>query len=254
MLKYLLAVVAFLVLLATVLWGFPGVWALLTIVPGFILGATIAHVRRPREAPPVAVAPPVSPVVPPALPSPGGIRPGVVVLGGFFGLVTAGASMVVAWAAAAPPTIVIEAELLVDAAVERVWAEVGDPYRRTAWDLWIADLEPVGKAEPAVGSEYRSILKLERMEVPAMQTVLALEAGRSVTWSIQPQGGSTLENMRESVSLEPRGAQTLVRFRMTYDVPSVLGRVGERIAVRGAVERMSEETLLRLRNVATGVE
>ena len=134
MLKYLLAVVAFLVLLATVLWGFPGVWALLTIVPGFILGATIAHVRRPREAPPVAVAPPVSPVVPPALPSPGGIRPGVVVLGGFFGLATAGASMVVAWAAAAPPTVVIEAELLVDASVERVWAEVGDPYRRTAWD------------------------------------------------------------------------------------------------------------------------
>jgi len=239
LLKYFLAVIAVLLLAATVLWGFPGPWALLMIVPGFILGATIAHVTRKRgegdKAP---------------------IRPAVIVLGGLFGLGSAAASLVVAWAAAAPPTIVVESELVVDASAERVWAHVHDPYRRTAWDLWIADLEPIGRGHAArVGSEYRSILRLERMEVPAVQTITALEAGRAITWAITPQGGSRLENMRETVTVEPRGAeQALVRFRLSYDVPSVLGRVGERIAVRGAVERMTVETLAKLKNVATGLE
>lgn len=240
MLKYFLAIVAVLLLAATVLWGFPGPWALLMIVPGFILCATIAHVRRPREGE-GGVAP---------------IRPAVIVLGGLFGLGTAGASLMVAWAAAAPSTIVVESELVVDAPIARVWGEVQDPYRRTTWDLWVADLEPVGRAQaPIVGSEYRTVLRLERMEVPAMMTVTALDDGRSITWAVQPQGGSRLENMRETVSVEAQGAErTLVRFRLTYDVPSVIGRVGERIAVRGAVERMTTETLARLRNVATGLE
>ncbi|MCC6623815.1 MAG: SRPBCC family protein [Deltaproteobacteria bacterium] len=239
MLKYFLAIVAVLLLAATVLWGFPGVWALLMIVPGFILGATIAHVRRPREGESGAAP----------------IRPAVIVLGGLFGLGTAGASLMFAWAAAQPPTIVVEASLVIEAPSERIWAEVHDPYRRTRWDQWVVDLEPTGKAKtPAIGSEYRTELRLERMEVPAIQTVTALEEGRAITWAIHPVGGSRLENMSESVTLEPQGAdKTLVRYRIAYDVPSVFGRVAERIGARGGVERMTTETLARLGHVATGL-
>lgn len=246
MLKYVVAILAILLLVATLAFGFPGVWALLGLVPAFIIGATVAHVRRPRPAPGA-----------PGSELPGAhVRPGVVVLGGLFGLASGAGTMIVWWAAAASPTISVSAERVVDAPLTRVWGEIVDPYRRTAWDLWIADLEPIGKAAtPIVGAEYRSVLRLERIEVPATQTITELVDRQTITWAITPQGGSTLENMRQTMTVEARGPEsTLVRFTLSYEVPTVMGRVGERIAVRGAVERMTEETLGRLRNVATGLE
>ncbi|MFO0744886.1 MAG: SRPBCC family protein [Myxococcota bacterium] len=242
MTRYFLITLALLVIVPSILWGFAGPWALLALVPSFIIAATIAHVRRPADPDPKA---------PPRV-----IRPGVLVLGGLFGLASAAGALLVMWAAGQSPSIVVESELSIDALPTRVWTEVGDPYRRTAWDLWIADFEPVGKAAtPAVGAEYRSVLRLERLEVPAMQTISALDAGKTITWQVQPQGGAALENMQETVTLEPQAnGQTLARFRLTYEVPSVIGRVAERIAVRGAVERMAAQTLERLRSVSMGLQ
>lgn len=242
MTRYFLITLALLIIVPSIIWGFPGAWALLAIVPSFIIAATIAHVRRPKDPTPGA---------PPRI-----IRPGVLVLGGLFGLASGAGALIVMWAAGQEPRIVVETTLAIQTNPTRVWAQVGDPYRRTAWDLWIADLEPVGKsATPSLGAEYRSVLRLERLEVPALQRIVHWDSGKAVTWSVEPQGGAALENMQETITLEPQGEElTLVRFRLSYEVPSVMGRVAERIAVRGAVERMTEETLKRLRSVSMGLE
>jgi len=49
MLKPFAIILVALVAISTLIWGFPGVWTLVAIIPAFILAATIAHFRQPRE-------------------------------------------------------------------------------------------------------------------------------------------------------------------------------------------------------------
>lgn len=239
MLVPFLVVLGALVLLPTLLWGFPGPWALTAVVPAFIAAATFRHLRAPREERAAA---------------PGGgqgtqLRPGVIVLGGLFALVTGAASLILMWASAAPPMIVIASEVDIEAPAESVWAHVVDLPQRTSWSPWIADTEPIGRGgTPAVGSQYRATLALERYTVPAELVITAFDSGARFAWHVKPQGGSQLSDITETVTLtRSSDLSTRVRYELAYEVPTVLGRVGERIAVRGSVERLAETTTALLK-------
>jgi carbon monoxide dehydrogenase subunit G len=241
MLVPFLVILGALVLLPTVLWGFPGPWALAAIVPAFVAAATWRHLKLPRDQRAVG---------PEGRPGPA-LRPGVLVLGGLFTLVTGAAALILMWAAQAPSTVRIATEVVIAAEREAVWAVVVDLPNRKAWSPWIADAEPIGRGgATAVGSEYRATLALERYTVPAELIVTAFEPATRFAWRVKPQGGSQLADIIETVTLVREGdVLTRVHYELAYDVPTVLGRVGERIAVRGSVERLAETTadLLRQR-------
>ena len=117
--------------------------------------------------------------------------------------------------------------------------------------LGIVDVEPIGRGGPlAVGSRFRATLKFDRYSAPAEMVVTVFEPPLRFSWRVEPTGGSKLDNIVETVTLDRVGdVVTRVNYQLNYDVPTVLGRVGERIAVRGAAERTAEMTtgLLRQR-------
>jgi carbon monoxide dehydrogenase subunit G len=233
MLKFFLGILLVLVLLPTVLWGFPGPWALTAIVPAFIIAATLQHARAPRTE----------------TSGPRALRPGVVVLGGLFGLVFGSISLMFMWASTAPSTVQVARSVEIDAPPADIWKVVVDFPNRETWSTWMADADPKGVYQgPVVGATFTGTLALDRLQVPAELVITALESERRFAWNVVPKGGAQLQDILETVALEPRGdRKTKVVYSLAYEVPSTLARVGERIAVRGSVERLAESTVDRLR-------
>ena len=233
MFKPFLVILAVLVALPSILWGFPGAWVLLALVPAFILGTTIAHVRAPRE-------------------EGSHIRPGVLVLGGMFGLATGTAAVLFMWAAAASPEIVVKRSQTIAASPATIWKLVVEPGHRGDWETWISDIEPVGRGGPiAVGSRYRSNLHMERMEQLGSHRVTDLEPEARLAWTVEPHGGEwRVANVVEKITLTPEGDQTRVDYEIRYEVPSVFGRVLERIIVRQSFDNVVETSLQRLAGAA----
>ena len=251
MLKYFAIALAVLVLLPTAIWGFPGLWALPAILPAFIIAATLRHARMPREFvdPAAANAPPPPGSTPP-------LRPAVIVLGGLFSLVTGGIALILMWAAAAPSTIVITAQARIEAPAAEVWAKVTDIRNRRSWSPWMADAEPIGRGgEAAVGSRYRAMLALDRHQVPAELEVVKLDTNTRFAWNVVPAGDARLSQILETVTLSADAERvTTVTYELRYEVPTVLARVGERLAVRGSVTRMAEVTVEMLRQRVLALE
>lgn len=248
MLKYFAIALAILVLLPSLLWGFPGLWAIPAILPAFIIAATLRHARMPR-AYETSTAPSPSPTTPP-------MRPAVIVLGGLFALVTGAIALILMWAAAAPSTVVIAASTRIEAPSAEVWERVMDVRNRRAWSPWMADAEPIGRGgEIAVGSRFRAMLALDRHQVPAELEVVSLEPRVRFAWNVIPQGEAQLSHILETVTLTADGERaTRVSYELRYEVPTVLARVGERLAVRGSVERLAEATVEMLRQRVLAVE
>lgn len=243
MLKYFLIALGVLVLVPTILWGFPGPWALPALVPAFIIAASIRHARMPRAYDdPNNTTPPM--------------RPAVIVLGGLFSLVTGAVALILMWAAAAPSTVVILAEGRIDAPAAEVWEKVLDIRNRRAWSPWMADAEPIGRsAEAALGTKYRASLALDRHQVPAELEIVSFEVDKRFAWNVTPVGDAKLSQILETVTLTPDGERaTRVTYELRYEVPDVLARVGERIAVRGSVERLAETTVSLLRQRVLALE
>ena len=230
MLKPFLALLALLVAVPTALWGFAGAWALLALVPAFILAASAAHWRRPQG-------------------DGGRVRPGVLVMGGVFGLLTGTFAVLAMWAAVAPEEIVIHEEITVPAGPPLVWRTLGEPKQRVAWNTWIHGVEEMGKGGPAaVGSAYRVDLFLERGTIPHKVVVTTFSPERAFGWTITPMtGASQLEDMREDITLtaSPAGG-TLVAVDLRYRVRSVLARIGELVVIRRSIEKVLEASLIRL--------
>ncbi len=245
MLKFFAIALAVLVLVPTALWGFPGLWALTALLPAFIIAATLRHARMPRSYEEGTAQPATPPV-----------RPGVVVLGGLFALVTGAIALVFMWAAAAPSTIVITSSGRIEAPAAEVWDKVLDIPNRRSWSPWMATADPIGRStDVVVGMRYRATLALDRHQVPAELEVTAVDDEKRFAWNIVPTGEAQLSALLETVTLAPDGERaTQVTYELRYEVPTVLARVGERIAVRGSVERLAEATVGLLRQRVLSLE
>jgi len=235
MLKPFAIVLAVLVGVTTAIWGFPGVWVLVAVIPSFIIAATVRHIVGPRE-------------------EGAQTRPGVVLLGVVFGLITGAGAVLTMWAAAAPEDIVIEQEVVIPMSPEAVWRTLGDPLQRPQWNVWIHGIEPRGEGgPPTVGAEYNVDLFLERGTIRHVMTITAFEPDKRFAWTIAAQTGvSQLEDMRESITLTPSpGGKTTVRLELAYAVRSVLGRAVERLVIRRSLEKVVEASLVRLEEETT---
>jgi len=230
MLKPFAIILVALVAISTLIWGFPGVWTLVAIIPAFILAATIAHFRQPRE-------------------DGGHARPGVILLGALFGLITGAGAVLTMWAAAAPEQIVISRDRVIPTTREAVWRTLGDPSKRPSWDVWIHGLEARDEGgPPAVGSAYNVELFLERGTILHKFVITAFEPERRFDWTLTPLVGvSQLEDMRESFTLaDAPGGETAVHYELTYAVRSVLARAAERLVIRRSLEKVVDASLVKL--------
>ncbi len=222
-----IAAVAALVLLgATVAWGWPGVYALAALLPGLLIGATYGHVRRARQG---------------AHP----IRPGVIALGIVLGGVTLVASLAVFRAVNEPAAQELTAERVIAVPREELWGVVADLETRPRWSPLVADIEPIGEpGPPAVGQRFRVSMRFEGQPLAAENTLTLVDAPRALAWHIELVGGARLEDLTEAITLQAQGLQTRVRVAIRYRVPTVLGRVVNRLGVRqhfaDAVQRAAD--------------
>ncbi|MCB9735662.1 MAG: SRPBCC family protein [Deltaproteobacteria bacterium] len=238
MLKPFLIVLAVLIGVPTAIWGFAGAWVLTAIIPAFVLGATIAHFRAPES-------------------DGRRLRPGVIVLGGVFGLGFSTASVLLQQAAVSPEAISIEESVLVPAPRSMVWELLNDPAKRPRWNSWIKGLEPTGKGgPPAIGRVYRAELSLEHQyEVPAALTITDYEPEARFGYRIDPgeigatpvKSGTGLEDIREVIVLADEDGGTRVTYQLSYNVRSTIGRVMERVVMRRSLDKVLEQSLTNLR-------
>ncbi len=219
-----------LIVVCTALWGFAGAYVLSAVVPAFILGMTIAHARAPRD-------------------EGSHVRPGVLVLGGLFGTITACASVLLMWAATASEDVTIDVSHDVDGSPALIWSTLVDTSQRPQWNTWIVDLEPIGKGGPLeVGSRFRSMLQLEQHQVPGQHVITELAPQEHFAWTIEPPAGSALQRLEESIRIvaEDANGSTKLTYRLSYKVPSVVGRLFDRLVVRQSFRKVAEESLSRL--------
>lgn len=199
---------------ATAAWGWPGSYALVALVPGVLLGGTYGHVRRARQG---------------AHP----IRPGVIALGLVLGGVTLVASLAVFRAVNEPAAQELAAERVIEVPREDLWRVVADLETRPRWSPLVADIEAIGEPGPvAVGQRFRVSMRFEGQPLAAENTLTVVEAPRHLAWAITLVGGARLEDLTESITLEPQGLNTRATVVVRYRVPSVLGRVVNRLGVR----------------------
>ena len=55
--------------------------------------------------------------------------------------------------------------------------------------------------------------------------------GRVLRWGVTWTAGSPVEDFQFGVELEPRGAETLVRYRVDYRVPGLGARLANRLSL-----------------------
>lgn len=223
-----LALTLVFVAVGTIIWGFPGTWGLTALIPGFILGTTGAHLfRAVRKVHP--------------------LRPGVLALGLFLGGVAAFVSLALIASVSAPVERVIERTATIPVPKEIVWDYVGHADKRVAWALLVNDAELIGRGEQeAVGTAYRVQLNIDGAAADGEHTISAYELGTRVAWRVKFPAGVQVEDFEESIDLKESGGNTTITYKISYRVPSVLGRLFDRMRVRGMFDeaaRMSVQAL-----------
>ncbi|MGM0577055.1 MAG: SRPBCC family protein [Myxococcota bacterium] len=225
-------VAAALVLVATIAWGWPGVWALLAIPPALLVGAALANaidalmgLRKPR--------------------------PVFVTLGGTIGTFAALVSLLFMWAVHAPEQVAVTEEGTVDVPVETIWPALATPEHWPRWDALTTDVESVGDNPRAVeGASWDTAVTIADQEMPTRHEVLAVEEDRHVAWRVHMPAGTGVEDLRVSVDLEPGPAGTHVAYHLAYRVPTVAGRALDRVMVRAAFHEAARRSLDGLSELA----
>lgn len=208
------AVAALVVAGASFAWGWPGVYTLVALAPGILLGGTYGHIRRARQG---AHA----------------YRPGVIALGIVLGGVSLVASLAVFRAVNEPPTQELAAERVITAPIDELWQVVADLETRPRWSPLVADIEAIGEpGPPTVGQRFRVSMRFEGQPLAAENTLTRVDAPRAIAWGISLVGGARLEDLTEEITLEPEALDTRVRVAIRYRVPTVMGRVVNRLGVR----------------------
>ena len=228
-----LVVSALIGITATILWGFAGTWALTSLIPGFIVGSTLAHLVR-------------------ALRKVHDLRPGVLALGVFLGGTAAALSLAVQAAATSPVEQIIERRVFISAPKEIVWDWIERAEQRVAWSVLVSDVEPIGRGERETrGSRFRATLNLDGATMTGEHEVLEHETGEKVAWRVHFPTGVRIEQFVQRLTLAETGEQTAVTYTISYRVPSVLGRLFNNIRVRDMFDEAAQLSLAALTEKAS---
>lgn len=224
----ILGITAAFLIVGAALWGFPGGYALLALLPGVVIGGTGAHilgvVKGDHE-----------------------VRPGVIVLGFVMGSVGGFAALAVFAAVNAPAAQLVEHSAVIGAPPETTWAAVREPEQRSRWNALTRDVEAIGRGGAVqVGNRYRATMEVDGSPVPTEQVITGLEAERRLAWRVEFPPGTQLQGFSEELSLEPSDVDTRVTYRVRYDVPTVLGRVFNNLRLRQVFDEAAVASLEQL--------
>lgn len=131
----------------------------------------------------------------------------------------------------------VEAAVVVDAPVSKVWAIVADPRNLPQWDHHIASVEGVPPSGLAIGSTYRTWLRFMGVRAHTDAEVLELEPERYSKILLHGLIEATVQTWLEPLN----GGRT--RLRHVIDYRFIGGPIG-RLAARG-VKLLGAPAILR---------
>ena len=218
---------AAIIALGTAVWGFPGIYSLLALMPAIIIGGTYTHISNARQK-----------LVE--------LRPGViaiaVILGGLGLVVTGGFYK----AAATPAVKKIQTSVETSVAESQVFEFVKDPVNLSRWNGFYQDVELVGPADGSVGSEYNVSLKFENQRVAAKMKVLASDAPNAFRWTLDFGPQANLHDFVEVVRVNRLDERTVITHTTEYRVDSIVSRMLNNFVIGDMFEGLSRESLNHL--------
>ena len=213
--------------LGSLVWGFPGVYGLVGVMPAIIIGGTYTHISNARNK-----------LVE--------LRPGViaiaVILGGLGLIVTGGFYK----AAGTPVEKIIQATIETKIADKEVLAFVKDPLNLSRWNGFYQDVERVGTANAKPGSEYDVSLKFENQRVAAKMTVLETDSPTKFSWSLNFGPQANLQDFTEVIEVSTVKKKTVIRHTTSYRVESIVSRMLNNFVIGDMFEALSHESLTHL--------
>ncbi len=235
----ILAITALLVVAATIGFGWPGWFALTAAAPGLLLGSSIAHAID-------------------ALVGIAYLKPMRIVFGITFGSFAAITSLVLMWAATAPPEITIERSASVASTPDLIWPSVSDTTSWTRWDLLVTDLEPLDDGlaigPPKPGDRFRSSLHIAEGDLPAEHVLVAWEPERRITWRIELSGGAALTELTHELQVTPTDAGSQLTGRLMYRLDSVTARAIHRMTLEGELNDLLSRSVSGLASLIQGTD
>ena len=213
--------------LGSLVWGFPGIYGLMGLMPAVIIGGTFTHISNARQK-----------LVE--------FRPGViaiaVILGGLGLVVTGGFYK----ASSTPAEKLIEARIETKLQETDVLAFVKDPANLSRWNGFYQDVERVGKANGEPGSKYDVSLKFENQRVAAKMTILETDSPNTYRWTLDFGPQANLQDFVEVVEVARVEEKTVIRHITTYRVDSIVSRMLNNFVIGDMFEGLSRESLNHL--------
>ena len=124
--------------------------------------------------------------------------------------------------------------------------------QRVAWSVLMNEVEAIGDARAErVGTRYRVVLNIDGAAMPGEHEIVTYEPARSVGWKVLFPGGVRVEDFTEHISVSEHAGNTMATYVITYRVPSVLGRLFNRLRVRSMFREATKMSLAALLKKAT---
>lgn len=220
-------IAAALVAVASAMGGWPGKSIWLSLPPAIILGAALSHIIE-------------------AWLGHVQLRLLFSITGVMLGTFGAMLSLLFMAAANAPADIEFEASARVEAPQGEVWKLAGEPTSWGRWDAWLSQIEPTAAGPVVQGAEYETLLALGGSDVPAVHTIVALEAPRRLAWHVRLPEGSAITDVREQLVVTPEPGGSLVTYRLTYHIPTTFGRAVHAIIFEKGLNALARQSAANL--------
>lgn len=209
---------------ATLVWGWPGGYSFLALLPAVIIGVTLGHIVNAKKG-----------LVQ--------LRPGAIAIAVFLGSVSIIVTGGLFKASNTPAEKTIEATTTTLVPADEVMTYVKNPVNLSRWNSFYQDVERIGAADGSPGSSYNVSLKFESQVVPARMLVEKSASASSFRWSIDFGAGARIQGFEERLSVEAHEKSTTIRHQTRYRVESVLVRMLNNFVIGDMFETYSRESL-----------
>jgi hypothetical protein len=210
--------------LGSLVWGFPGTYGLVGLMPAVIIGGTVTHMVNARDK-----------LVE--------FRPGVVAIAailGSLGLIATGGFYK---AAGTPAVKSIQSSVETKIPAEEVFTYLQNPINLSRWNGFYQDVDRVGSANGGVGSTYNVSLKFDNQMVPAKMTVLKTDSPTSYAWSLDFGPQANIQDFVETMDVARTSDRTVIHHRTEYRVESVVVRMLNNFVIGDMFESLSRQSL-----------
>ena len=141
----------------------------------------------------------------------------------------------------------VSRSIVIQASAERCFGIISRQLQRSPdWDPAILAVNPVSSNQPRVGFMSQIAFRLNGVRHEAIAMIRTYRPNRTILWTSNHR-----THLQEEWQLRPESHGTEIAVTVAYNpVGWMLGRLSDRLFVRGKVEKAVSEMLLRLKAVA----